>query len=44
MVSARIERQAILAQDKPPMLWSIVDERALRRPVGGRKVTMAGQV
>ena len=36
MVSARIERQSILAQDKPPMLWSIVDEGVLRRPVGGR--------
>lgn len=43
MVSARIERQSILAQDKPPMLWSIVDEGVLRRPVGGRG-TMAGQV
>ena len=43
MVSARIERQSILAQDKPPLLWSIVDEDVLRRPVGGRG-TMAGQL
>jgi hypothetical protein len=38
-----MERQSILAQEKPPMLWSIVDEGVLRRPVGGRG-TMAGQV
>ncbi len=35
MVAARMERQAILARDKPPMLWVILDEGVLRRPVGG---------
>ena len=43
MVTARMDRQSILAQDKPPMLWSIVDEGVLRRPVGGA-TTMGGQL
>ena len=43
MVSARMERQSILAQDKPPMLWSIVDEGVLRLPVGGRGRGAASQ-
>ena len=43
MVTARMDRQSILAQDKPPMLWSIVDEGVLRRPVGGA-ATMGGQL
>ena len=38
MVTARMERQAILSRDKPPMLWAIVDEDVLRRPVGGKWV------
>ena len=38
MVAARMERQAILSRDKPPMLWAIVDEDVLRRPVGGKWV------
>jgi transcriptional regulator with XRE-family HTH domain len=38
MVAARMERQAILTRDKPPMLWVILDEDVLRRPVGGRWV------
>jgi transcriptional regulator with XRE-family HTH domain len=36
-VDARIERQQILARQDPPMLWAIMDEGALHRPVGGRK-------
>lgn len=35
MVAARLARQAILSRDKPPMLWVILDEGVLRRPVGG---------
>jgi hypothetical protein len=35
MVAARMERQAILKREKPPMLWVILDEGVLRRPVGG---------
>jgi transcriptional regulator with XRE-family HTH domain len=35
MVSARMERQATVSREKPPMLWVIMDEGVLRRPVGG---------
>jgi transcriptional regulator with XRE-family HTH domain len=38
MVAARMERQAILECDTPPMLWVVVDEGVLRRPVGGKHV------
>jgi len=41
MVRARMERQAILASDTRPMLWVILDEGALRRPVGGATVMRA---
>ncbi|MBB6475934.1 helix-turn-helix domain-containing protein [Sphaerisporangium rubeum] len=37
-VSARMERQAILARDLPPMLWIVLDEGVLDRPVGGHEV------
>lgn len=37
-VALRLERQAILERDKPPMLWVILDEGVLRRPVGGPSV------
>jgi transcriptional regulator with XRE-family HTH domain len=43
MVAARMDRQVILARDKPPMLWVLLDEGVLRRPVGGSTV-MAGQL
>lgn len=39
--AARLERQAILAGDKPPMFIAVVDEAVLRRPVGGPKVMHA---
>jgi transcriptional regulator with XRE-family HTH domain len=38
MVKARMERQAILADGGRPMLWVILDEGVLRRPVGGPQV------
>lgn len=38
MVAARMERQAILERDNPPMLWIVLDEGVLRRPVGGKHV------
>ncbi|MGW5445385.1 helix-turn-helix domain-containing protein [Streptomyces asiaticus] len=38
MVTARIDRQARLSQAKPPRCWFILDESALRRPVGGCEV------
>jgi transcriptional regulator with XRE-family HTH domain len=34
-VSTRIGRQRVLDRSKPPMLWAVVDEAVLRRPVGG---------
>ncbi|RBQ21443.1 transcriptional regulator [Spongiactinospora rosea] len=33
-VAARMRRQEILAQDRPPRFWAIIDEAALLRPVG----------
>jgi len=38
LVSARLDRQAILAREAPPLLWVIVDEGVLTRPVGGAGV------
>ena len=34
-VTARMTRQEILRSPKPPYLWSLIDESALRRAVGG---------
>jgi transcriptional regulator with XRE-family HTH domain len=42
-IAARLKRQETLGRDNPPMLWVIIDEGVLRRPVGGRHV-MAEQV
>jgi transcriptional regulator with XRE-family HTH domain len=40
-VGARMERQAVLRNDNPLNLWTIVDEAALRRQVGGLSVMQA---
>jgi hypothetical protein len=40
-VRLRMERQALLTSPDPPRLWSVVDEAALRRPLGGQKVMRA---
>ncbi|MEU9834987.1 helix-turn-helix transcriptional regulator [Streptosporangium sp. NPDC048047] len=37
-VVARMERQAIFSRSTPPMLWVVLDEGVLRRPIGGREV------
>jgi transcriptional regulator with XRE-family HTH domain len=37
-IELRVSRQAILSAPNPPQLWVVVDEGALRRPVGGREV------
>ena len=40
-VEVRMERQALLRNENPLNLWSIVDEAALRRQVGGPEVMQA---
>jgi len=42
-VSLRLKRQDLLTASRPPQVWAIIDEGALRRPVGGRAV-MRGQL
>ena len=37
-VALRLERQAVLARENPPMLWVVMDETVLRRPIGGAEV------
>jgi transcriptional regulator with XRE-family HTH domain len=39
----RMLRQRILHSTRPPHLWAVIDEAALRRPVGGPE-TMRGQL
>jgi hypothetical protein len=40
-VNLRIERQKCLSDPNPPRLWTVVDEAALRRPLGGTKAMRA---
>ena len=40
-VSLRLKRQDLLASPQPPQVWSVLDEGALRRPVGGPEVMRA---
>jgi hypothetical protein len=42
-VRLRMARQTLLTGEQAPRLWAVVDEAALRRPVGGRDV-MRGQL
>ncbi|MGC4760974.1 helix-turn-helix domain-containing protein [Micromonospora trifolii] len=42
-VSLRMQRQQLLQRQNPPQLWAVVDEAALRRPIGGAAV-MRGQL
>lgn len=37
-VELRMQRQQLLRRDNPPQLWTVVDEAALRRPIGGAEV------
>ncbi|MCP3787938.1 helix-turn-helix domain-containing protein [Micromonospora sp. A3M-1-15] len=37
-VRLRMERQELLRRSDPPQLWAVLDEAALRRPVGGPEV------
>jgi len=38
LVTLRIERQGLLTRPNAPLLWVVMDETVLRRPIGGRKV------
>ncbi len=38
LVDLRAERQALLDRDAAPLLWVVMDETVLRRPIGGREV------
>jgi transcriptional regulator with XRE-family HTH domain len=40
-VSLRMQRQELLGNEDPPRIWAVIDESALRRPVGGRDVMRA---
>ena len=40
-VSVRMSRQKVLSRPNPPRLWVVIDEAALRRPIGGTKVMRA---
>jgi hypothetical protein len=42
-VDVRIKRQELLTADRAPRVWSVIDEAALRRAVGGSDV-MRGQL
>lgn len=41
LVAARMERHRILRRERPPVVWTILDEAVLRRPIGGREVMRA---
>ncbi|MDJ0346028.1 helix-turn-helix transcriptional regulator [Streptomyces sp. H10-C2] len=40
-VALRLERQALLTREKAPVLWVVMDETVLRRPIGGPDVMRA---
>jgi transcriptional regulator with XRE-family HTH domain len=40
-VSLRLARQQVLRKDGGPRLWAVLDEAALRRPIGGEEVMRA---
>jgi transcriptional regulator with XRE-family HTH domain len=42
-VALRMQRQKLLVSERAPRLWAVIDEAALRRPLGGPKV-MAEQL
>ncbi len=42
-VAMRMARQEVLSRAAPPRLWAVIDEAALRRPIGGASV-MRGQL
>lgn len=38
LLTLRTERQALVTRDDAPLLWVVLDETVLRRPIGGRRV------
>ncbi len=40
-VAVRLERQRLLSRQSPPLLWVVMDETVLRRPIGGAAVMRA---
>lgn len=40
-VELRLARQQLLTRPDPPHVWAVIDEAALRRPIGGRAVMRA---
>ena len=40
-LAVRVERQALLTRPQAPLLWVVMDETVLRRPIGGRDVMHA---
>jgi Domain of unknown function (DUF5753)/Helix-turn-helix domain len=40
-VDLRIKRQQALSSARPPQVWAVIDEAALRRPIGGYAVLRA---
>ena len=41
LISVRMRRQQVLHRPRPPRLWAVIDEAALRRPIGGAAVARA---
>jgi hypothetical protein len=42
-VALRMDRQQVLTRADPPQVWAVLDEAALRRPIGGATV-LRGQI
>jgi transcriptional regulator with XRE-family HTH domain len=40
-VNVRMSRQKVLTRENAPRLWVVIDEAALRRPIGGSKIMKA---
>jgi hypothetical protein len=40
-VDLRVKRQQVLSSAQPPQVWAVIDEAALRRPIGGYAVQRA---
>ena len=41
LLDTRVARQQMLERGQPPLMWSVLDESVLRRPVGTRDVMIA---